>query len=259
MLKDYLLTYVRVFFVQSLWNFERQQNVGLLFLIKPFLEKFYKDPKERREAFLRHTEFFNTHPYMAGIVAASVIKAENEISAGNKALVSTMTQMKQSMASPLAAIGDSFFSGTLKTTIALASIFLTILFSLIDPMHLGEFGILFPLMFIVLFNVFHLAGQYVIILAAFVLGREFLLALSKPNFRLALMIVSWIGLVLAVASTIIYIFYIKELALFSIYRVANITIIIWLFALSLIFARGQIGVKIIITVLFCIVLEYIRN
>jgi mannose/fructose/N-acetylgalactosamine-specific phosphotransferase system component IID len=259
MLKDYMKAYARVFFVQSLWNTERQQNVGLLFLIKPFLEKMYTDPKIRKEAFLRHTEFFNTHPYMTGIIAAFVVKTETEIAKGNTDLISTMSQMKRSMASPLAAIGDSLFSDTLRTAIALISILLTIVFSLIEPDNLAEFGILFPFIFLVLFNLFHIIGKYIFMLTAFALGQEVLLTLAKPSFRLAIVVIAVLGFLTTLLATAAYFIFIDANSLLGIGDLRNILIFASVLVLSLFFAKKYINLKLIITVLICILWGYLER
>ncbi|MDR3275349.1 MAG: PTS system mannose/fructose/sorbose family transporter subunit IID [Endomicrobium sp.] len=51
--------------MQSLWNFERIQNIGFLFVLKSFLCKIYLNKDRRKEAVLKHTVFFNTYPYTA--------------------------------------------------------------------------------------------------------------------------------------------------------------------------------------------------
>ena len=49
------------------WNFERMQNVGFLYSIKPVLKRLYanKSKEEMSTAMKRHMEFFNTNPTMA--------------------------------------------------------------------------------------------------------------------------------------------------------------------------------------------------
>ncbi|MEW6042584.1 MAG: PTS system mannose/fructose/sorbose family transporter subunit IID, partial [Elusimicrobiota bacterium] len=39
--------FFRSFLLQSVWNFERMQNVGFLFTVLPSLKKIYPDKKER--------------------------------------------------------------------------------------------------------------------------------------------------------------------------------------------------------------------
>ena len=77
MIKNFI--FLRTFFLQALWNFERLQNVGFLYILYPVFKSLYKDKEKRKEALLRHIGFFNTNPYMVNIIIAMVINAENNI------------------------------------------------------------------------------------------------------------------------------------------------------------------------------------
>ena len=58
MFKIYGKMFFKSFFLQALWNFERLQNIGFLFVLKPFVDKVYPDRERRKEALIRHTGFF---------------------------------------------------------------------------------------------------------------------------------------------------------------------------------------------------------
>ncbi len=77
MIKNFI--FLRTFFLQALWNFERLQNIGFLYILYPVIKSLYKDKEERKKVLLRHIGFFNTNPYMANIIIAMVINAENNI------------------------------------------------------------------------------------------------------------------------------------------------------------------------------------
>nr|WP_089746189.1 PTS system mannose/fructose/sorbose family transporter subunit IID [Granulicatella balaenopterae] len=93
------------------WNFERMQNLGFLYTIKPALKKVYKNDKdEMATAMKRHLEFFNTHqtaaPFIIGVTSAM------EEEEGNKGGES-ITGLKVGLMGPLAGIGDSLIWLTL--------------------------------------------------------------------------------------------------------------------------------------------------
>ena len=94
------------------WNYERMQNLGFLYTIKPALKKIYKDsnPEEKAVAMKRHLEFFNTHqsaaPFIIGVTSALEEKEKNEGA-------DTITGIKIGLMGPLAGIGDSLFWLTL--------------------------------------------------------------------------------------------------------------------------------------------------
>ena len=41
--------FIRTFFVQSLWNFERLQNIGFLYVLYPVFKKLYPDKNKRKD------------------------------------------------------------------------------------------------------------------------------------------------------------------------------------------------------------------
>ena len=45
--KFYAGLFFRTLLLQSLWNFERLQNVGFLYVLYPFLKKMYPDKEKR--------------------------------------------------------------------------------------------------------------------------------------------------------------------------------------------------------------------
>ncbi|MCX5784805.1 MAG: PTS system mannose/fructose/sorbose family transporter subunit IID [Elusimicrobia bacterium] len=108
--------FLRSFFIQAGWNYERSQNVGFAFALLPALRRVYGNTASFYSALLRHLEFFNTQPYMAGFVLGNVAKMEEKLSAGteNEGDIRTLTGVKQALAQSFAAIGDRIFWGRLK-------------------------------------------------------------------------------------------------------------------------------------------------
>jgi len=125
--------------MQSGWNAERMQNIGFFYTIEPLLKEESGD--EEMERINRHLEFFNTHPYLAGGLAAAVARMEN-----GEDDEEAIRAFKQSMMGPFGALGDSFFWFSLKPLAVLAGVVLALS---------GKFllAVLVPL---ILYNVFHL-------------------------------------------------------------------------------------------------------
>ncbi|HQI02420.1 MAG TPA: PTS system mannose/fructose/sorbose family transporter subunit IID, partial [Deltaproteobacteria bacterium] len=101
----------RSFFVQGSWNFKGMQNIGFAYAMIPGLKRLAADGPDR--AVSRYVKFSNTHPYMAPTVMGVFLKLEEQ---GD---LETIEKLKQTIASSLAAIGDTFFWATLKPIIAL--------------------------------------------------------------------------------------------------------------------------------------------
>ena len=183
MIKIYSKMFLRALFLQALWNYERMQNIGLLFVLKPFLYKIYLSEDKRKEALLRHTGFFNTHPYMSNMIIIVIANMEKEIAKGNcSEKVSEVNMIKSVMEGPLAAIGDSFFWGTLRPLMALISIFILIILKAPDS-RFTAYGVLVPLVFISLYNAVHILIRYRLIFMGFLFDKKNIANLSKLNFK----------------------------------------------------------------------------
>jgi mannose/fructose/N-acetylgalactosamine-specific phosphotransferase system component IID len=144
--KDYFFSsFIRSFFVQAAWNFERMQNVGFAYVILPLIRGLYPEKGDRLKVIQRHLGFFNTHPYMVGVILGIVADMEKDRFKENKVTEEEIILIKTNMAGPLAAIGDTFFWATWKP------------FS-----HKDNFQATWmpPLLFLFLFNIVHLPFRY---------------------------------------------------------------------------------------------------
>ena len=113
--------FLRSFFIQAAWNYERYQNLGFCFALEPVLRRLYPDQAACRDALSRHLQIVNTQPYMASFVLGNVARIEtNAVAAGSGgACLKSLPGVKQALASSFAAIGDRIFWGRLKPMTAL--------------------------------------------------------------------------------------------------------------------------------------------
>lgn len=149
--KIFLHTFVRSFFLQALWNFERLQNVGFAFVIMPLLKKMYPEKNNRKKHVLRHLEFFNTNPYVSSVVFGFVAAMEESFHEQNGVDEKKITAMKTNIAGPLAAIGDMFFWSTWRPLAVLFAVPFIVVFR--DS--LSFYGTWFPpILFLLLYNSF---------------------------------------------------------------------------------------------------------
>jgi PTS system mannose-specific IID component len=109
--------FLRSLLVQSSWNFAGMQNLGFYYMTWPALARRPLAPDERGRAAARHLKNFNTHPYFAGLVAATVLQSE-ERGAGDDAVES----LKRSLMCALGAVGDEFFWASLRPFAALIAL-----------------------------------------------------------------------------------------------------------------------------------------
>jgi len=122
--------FFRSFFLQALWNFKGMQNAGFLFAIKPVLDFIYKNDEDKKNAYLRHMDFFNTHPYCASYILGCAAAAEARYSkTRNAADLRDISGVKKILGGPVAAFGDSKIWGTVRPFAALLGTIIFFLFS----------------------------------------------------------------------------------------------------------------------------------
>ena len=195
------IIFLRTFFLQALWNFERLQNIGMLYILYPVFKKLYADKEERKQALLRHIGFFNTNPYMANIIIAMVVNCENNIASGKEQNIKKPDMIKSVMAGPVAAIGDSFFWGTWRPFVSFVAILLIIL-----SMNMFSINFLWvaPVIFIVLYNVVHLAFRYCSLVISFRLDDKMIKLVSKLEIKFIEDIFKIIGLIIITFALFFY-------------------------------------------------------
>jgi PTS system mannose-specific IID component len=90
-------------------------GVGLGFAAEPLLEDLKSaDPARHAEASVRAAEYFNSHPYLAGLALGALVRAEYDLVPGDQ-----IARLRSALTSPLGALGDQFFwAGLAPATIA---------------------------------------------------------------------------------------------------------------------------------------------
>lgn len=93
---------LRSFLVQGSWNYETLIGTGFAFVLLPVLRHIYRsDPDAFRGAVRRHTEVFNSHPYLTPLAAGAVVRLEMEGAAPE-----VITRFKGALRSSLGSLGD---------------------------------------------------------------------------------------------------------------------------------------------------------
>jgi len=91
--------------VQGSWNYERMTGIGLGYAAEPLLADLKTaDPARHSEAQVRSVEYFNSHPYLAGLALGAQVRAEDEGAPGE-----LVARLRTALTSPLGSLGDQFF------------------------------------------------------------------------------------------------------------------------------------------------------
>lgn len=110
--------YWRSLFIQAAWSFKGMQTLGFAHTLGPALKG---TTRARCDAMLRHLAFYNSHPFLATMIAGAAAKAERE---GDEA---GATEVRALLMGPVGGLGDAFFWGALKPFLVLAAILLVLL------------------------------------------------------------------------------------------------------------------------------------
>ena len=111
---------LRSFFLETLWNYDKMQNVGFVFCIYPALRRIYPELPELKSAVWRQLEAVNTHPSMGPLLAGITAKLESEVGPSE-----VMSYRKRVMAA-LAAHGDRIFWTHVKPLAVVSGVLLTL-------------------------------------------------------------------------------------------------------------------------------------
>ena len=164
----------KVFFrslaLEANFNFESWQNTGFAFSIIPVLKKLYKTKDQMADALKRHLQFFNTTAHGSTLIMGITAAMEEQNSQKEDFEVESINAVKMGLMGPLAGVFDSLFWGTLKVIAAGVGISLAI-----------NGNILGPLLFVLIFNIPHLAIRYNLTFIGYNTGNKFLQNLAKSN------------------------------------------------------------------------------
>jgi PTS system mannose-specific IID component len=108
---------LRLLAIQGAWSYERMTGIGMGYAAEPLLADLdAESPARHREATARSAEFFNCHPYLAGLALGASVRAEHEGVPGAQ-----IQRLRTALCSPLGALGDQvFWAGLVPIVMSLA-------------------------------------------------------------------------------------------------------------------------------------------
>lgn len=145
-----LCIWLRLLLLQASWNYERLQGLGFFFALLPGLKKLYSGD-QLRDVSRRYANYFNTHPYLAPMVAGAVLKLEEDHARNPDHQTIDIEEFKEMVAAPYAAIGDALFWGGLRPLAAGVALFFAIKGIVWAPVVFLIFYNLVPLWFRIVF------------------------------------------------------------------------------------------------------------
>lgn len=164
---------LRMLTVQASFNYERMVGVGLGYTTEPLLRALPggREGERYREAMTRSARYFNAHPYLAGLAAGALARAEHDGVPGSK-----VERLRAALVSPLGAVGDRLvWAGTLPAASAVG-----LALSAHAPVGVGAAALLG------LYNVPHFLLRIWGLIAGWRFGTSLGHALAAPMLRGAL-------------------------------------------------------------------------
>ncbi|MBS0970964.1 MULTISPECIES: PTS system mannose/fructose/sorbose family transporter subunit IID [Yersiniaceae] len=157
--KELRRVFWRSFQMEFSWNYERQMNLAFVYALIPVLKKLYPRKEDLAGALKRHLVFFNTTPHIVTLILGITAAMEEKNSHQRDMDAASVDSVKASLMGPLAGLGDSFFWGTLRLIATGIGTSLALKGSLLGP-----------LLFLLVFNVPHIALRYLFTRWGYVLG-----------------------------------------------------------------------------------------
>lgn len=112
---------LRLAALQASWTYERMQGIGIAVAMEPLLEPLGEFPERAREARARAAQYFNAHPFLAGVAVGALARAELDGEPGDRIL-----RLRTALSGPLGALGDQlFWAGIVPAAIGLALLAVT--------------------------------------------------------------------------------------------------------------------------------------
>jgi PTS system mannose-specific IID component len=185
--------FLRSFLFQSLWSFQRMQNVGWLFSLWPVFRRLYADPAERARAAQAHADYFNTHPYTAdiilGVVAAMEERCARDASFDRGAILAA----KKVMSGPLSALGETVFWATLRPLLLVVAV-------TAGALSPRSGWIWAPALYLLFFNAIHVGVKAGGLAAGYKRGLDVAVFLSQWPLQRWSVQAAWLGLGLAAGA-----------------------------------------------------------
>ncbi|HDS02691.1 MAG TPA: hypothetical protein ENN72_03170 [Firmicutes bacterium] len=172
----HFITFLRTFFIQLLWNYDKMMNTGFFFALSPPLGHLSSSSREKE--LRRYNTYFNTHPFMASFIIGAVLRLEKEYEmTQNEELLSEIENIKLKLMGPLAALGDSLFWGGLKPFFILC----TVIFLFMAPAPVGAaIGLI---LYWSGYNLIHIAFRFKGLDVGYRYGRSLIIYLKKLEIQ----------------------------------------------------------------------------
>jgi len=208
-------------FIQTSWSFPSMQSMG-------FLSGVLVGAGEEKKAEIMSAQkgLFNTHPYMVSYIVGATVRAYDEGTASAEEIRRFLSVAQTSFASA----GDLLFWRTLRPALLLMAVILGV-----------HYGLVGPISFLVVYNVFHLFHRVQGIQDGYAMGWDVIYLLKMRRFKLVRQTFEIIGTLLCgllfslISKEVNYLLVIPLTSLFLIMLVRRYSAVMIIISVLLVF------------------------
>ncbi len=164
---DLFRLYLRSFFVQTGWTYERVISLGFVWIMIPLAKRLFSSIQEQRDFLKRHLLSFNANPYLANYAVGAVTKLEER-----KTPPEQIKRFKDLLRGPLGALGDNLIWQNLRPALLILGLILTYRF--------GVYGVL---TFFLIFNFYQIYVRARGIVKGYALGLRISSDLTRGHLQ----------------------------------------------------------------------------
>jgi PTS system mannose-specific IID component len=177
--------YLRLFAVQGAWNYETMLGNGIAFCTEPALRELPGGIGGERysQAIGRHARYFNAHPYLAGIAVGALTRAELD-----EVPPVMIERFRTALGGPLGSVGDRLVWASWLPFCSLIALL---------AFGLGARPLLVVAIFLVIYNIGHLALRAWGLRVGFERGLRVADALAHPVLRKGPQVIGMLAALLA--------------------------------------------------------------
>lgn len=193
--RDIAKVFLRSFFVQAAFTYERMLGFGFCFALLPIARRLFKDQDKIADFLERHLDFFNSHPFFVTYALGAVANLEQQAILKRWENLKPIDVFKKRVIGPLGAIGDTLFWQYYLPMTALIGVTAAWLL-----------GISGAIIFLIAFNAAHLFIRIRGLVKGFVMGFDIIRTLSLRGTKKYFQITSKVFSALSGVSTVAILF-----------------------------------------------------
>ena len=202
---DLFKIFSRSFFIQATFTLMEKLGTGFGFALLPGIRRISRNSKETQQLLKRHTEYFNTHPYLSSFVLGAVLHLEEDTLNDSPVQIRDVANIKTRLAGALGSLGDRFFWKYLKPLASITALILLLVLRDWYPWNV----FVSVICFLLLFNIFHIFYRWWGIrqgykLGAAVIRSKSILMIEPLSFVFSCLSLGLLGILIILESSVVY-------------------------------------------------------